>query len=77
MFDWLTLPIVRLHAMLTSAAPMAPMIKAALPPPGVTLRLARLSRNAFIGLSLIIAGEGDGRYSVYENWTAAREVDHA
>ena len=31
--------------MLTSAAPIAPMIAAALPPPGVAVELASASRN--------------------------------
>ena len=36
------LPKVTLHTMDTSAAPIAPMIAAALPPPGVGSPLARL-----------------------------------
>ena len=40
--------------MLTSAAPMAPMMAAALPPPGVALWLASASRNGSIAVSLIV-----------------------
>src|ERR1700722_1125319 len=38
----------------TSAAPMAPMTAAALPPPGVGLRLARSSRNFSTETSIVM-----------------------
>ena len=40
--------------MATSAAPMAPMIAAALPPPGVALALASSSRKFVDGARLLI-----------------------
>ncbi len=40
--------------MLTSAAPMPPMMAAALPPPGVGALEASSSRKVVTGLSLII-----------------------
>src|SRR6476659_1042140 len=48
------LPMVRLHTMATRAAPMAPMMAAALPPPGVAFWLARSSRNLSMALCLIM-----------------------
>src|SRR5680860_1587854 len=47
------LPMVRLHTMLTRAAPMPPMIAAALPPPGVAALEASASRNDSTAVSLI------------------------
>src|ERR1700744_3222649 len=48
------LPKDTLHTMETSAAPMAPMMAAALPPPGVGSPLARRSRNASRELCVIM-----------------------
>src|SRR6478609_9900473 len=48
------LPMVRLHTMATRAAPMAPMMAATLPPPGVAFWLARSSRNLSMALCLIM-----------------------
>src|SRR5271166_4431383 len=44
-----------LHTMQTSAAPMAPMIAAALPPPGVASAFARRSKNSSIELCVIMS----------------------
>src|SRR4249920_3028137 len=48
------LPMVRWHTMATRAAPMAPMMAAALPPPGVAFWLASSSRNLSMALCLIM-----------------------
>src|ERR1700685_3375378 len=55
--------MVTLQTMDTRAAPMAPMMAAALPPPGVGLPPARSSRNFSMELSVITSanhGFGDG-----------------
>src|SRR5258705_9571630 len=44
--SWPFFPMVTLQTMETSAAPMAPMIAAALPPPGVGAALASCSRKS-------------------------------
>ena len=52
---YFSLPTVKLPTMLTSAAPIAPMIAAALPPPGVESALASASRNFAIGCLVIVS----------------------